>query len=245
VTESPLPPPPREIRVLIADDQALVRAGFRVLLEAGQRIKVVGEAATGEEAVALAARLHPHVVMIDTGLPGLDSVDATRRMSSHFGVAVMVMTACERDERILAVLRAGACGLLVKDAEPAELVRAVELLARGEALIPPSIARQVIAELASIPERTCPTAVLVDELTAREREVVALVGRGLGNDEIAEQLVISPTTAKTHVSRAMVKLHAHDRANLVVFAYEAGLVMPGAEGPTSRASLIRAVPQVA
>jgi DNA-binding NarL/FixJ family response regulator len=220
-----------EVRVLIADGQALVRAGFRVLLEAGHRIKVVGDAATGEEAVGLAARVRPHVVMIDSRLPGLDAVEATDRMSSHLGVAVMVMTGSVSDERVLAALRAGASGLLVKDAQPVELVRAVELLARGEVLISPAFTRRLITELASMPERSCPSATLVDELTAREREVVALVGNGLGNAEIAERLVISPATAKTHVSRAMVKLHAHDRAKLVVFAYEAGLVVPGAEGP--------------
>jgi DNA-binding NarL/FixJ family response regulator len=217
--------------VLIADGHAVVRAGFRALLEDDQRITVVGEAATGEEAVTLTHRIRPDVVVIDAGLPGLDSVEATGRMFSQSGVAVMLLVASDGDKRVLAALRAGASGLLLKDTEPAELVRAVEALARGDALLAPSLTRRLIAELASRPEPECPSPELLDELTAREREVVALVGHGLGNDEIAERLVVSPATAKTHVSRAMVKLHAHDRAKLVVFAYEAGLVVPRSEPP--------------
>jgi DNA-binding NarL/FixJ family response regulator len=219
------------VRVLIADGQGLVRAGFRALLEDDERISVVGEAATGDEAVALARQIRPDVVMIDARLPGLDSVEATSRMFAESGVAVMLLTASEADERIFDALRAGASGLLLKDTEPAELVRAVEALARGEALLSPSLTRRLIAELASRPEPASPSPELLDELTAREREVVALVGHGLGNDDIAERLVVSPATAKTHVSRAMVKLHAHDRAKLVVFAYEAGLVAPRVEAP--------------
>jgi DNA-binding NarL/FixJ family response regulator len=214
------------VRVLIAEGQALVRAGFRVLLERDGLITVVGEAATGDEAVALARRVRPDVVLIDATLPGLDCVDATARMVAESGVAVMLLTASDGDERIFAALRAGAIGLLLKDTEPAELARAVKLLARGDPLLSPGLARRLIAELASRPEPDCPSPELLDELTAREREVVALVAHGLSNDEIAERLVISPGTAKTHVSRARVKVHAHDRANLVVFAYEAGLVVP-------------------
>jgi DNA-binding NarL/FixJ family response regulator len=217
------------VRVVIADSQAVVRAGFRVLLEGDQRIRVVGEAATGEEAVALAHRTLPDVALVDAGLPGLDSVEATRRMASESGVAVMLLTASEGDERIFAALRAGAGGLLLKDAEPAELVSAVDALARGEALLSPILTRRLIAEFAARPAPSSPSPELLDELTAREREVVALVGHGLTNDDIAERLVVSPATAKTHVSRAMVKLHARDRAKLVVFAYEAGLVVPRAE----------------
>jgi DNA-binding NarL/FixJ family response regulator len=224
----------REIRVLVADGQAVVRAGFRALLEAEQRIRIVGEAATGEEAVALAQRIRPDVVMIDAMLPGLDSVEATDRMFAETGVAVMLLTVCEGDKRIFAALRAGASGLLFKDTEPAELVRAVEALARGEVLLSPTLTRRLIAEFISRPEPACPSPELLDELTPREREVVALVALGLSNREIAEQLVVTPATAKAHVSRAMIKLHAHDRAKLVVFAYEAGLAAPRRESPPSR-----------
>jgi DNA-binding NarL/FixJ family response regulator len=201
-----------------------MRAGFRVLLE-GEGIEVVGEAADAEEAVDLALRARPDVVLLDRELPGLDCLEATRRMSSEARVAVMLLTATEGGEWIFSALRAGASGLLLKDTEPAELARSVEALARGEAILSPSYLGRLIAELASRPERTFPSSELLDELTAREREVVALVGCGLNNNEIAERLVISPGTAKTHVSRARVKLHAHDRAKLVVFAYEAGLVV--------------------
>jgi DNA-binding NarL/FixJ family response regulator len=212
------------VRVLLADSQGLVRAGFRALLEATERISVVGEAASGEEAIALAHRLRPDVALIDATLPGLDSVQATRQISSQSRAAVILLIASQDDEHSLPALRAGATGLLLKDTEPAELVRAVETLAQGDALLSPRLTRRLIAELASRPEPMSPSPSLLDELTAREREVVALVGRGLGNDEIAERLVVSPATAKTHVSRAMVKLDAHNRAMLVVFAYETGLV---------------------
>jgi DNA-binding NarL/FixJ family response regulator len=215
-----------EVRVLLADSQGLVRAGFRLLLEATGRISVVGEAAGGEEAVAMAGLLRPDVVLIDATLPGLDRAQAIRRIASDSRVAVIVLIASQDDEHTLPAVRAGAAGLLPKDTEPAELVRAVEILARGGALLPPTLTRRLIAELASLPEPVAPSPSLLDELTAREREVVALVGHGLGNHEIAERLVVSPATAKTHVSRAMVKLNARDRAKLVVFAYETGLVRP-------------------
>ena len=217
------------VRVLVADGQALVRAGVRALLEAGGRIGVVGEASTGEEAVALARRLRPDVVLIDATLPGLDCVQATGRMLADPGVAVMLLTASELDERIFDALRAGARGLQLKDTDPAELVRAIELLARGDALLSPSLTRRLIAELASVPDPQLPSCELLDELTPREREVVALVALGLSNADIAERLVISPATSKTHVSRAMLKLGAHDRAQLVVFAFHAGLAVPRAE----------------
>jgi DNA-binding NarL/FixJ family response regulator len=219
------------VRVLLAEGQALVRAGFRVLLENDGRIGVVGEAATGEEAVALAHELRPDVVLIDAGLPGLDCVEATSQMCDDLGVAVMLLTGSEGDERNFAALRAGASGLLLKDTEPADLAEAVEALARGEALLSPGLTRRLIAELASRPEPAWRSSDVLDELTAREREVVALAALGLSNGEIAERLVVSPATAKTHVSRAMVKLHARDRAQLVVFAYEAGLVVPRAQPP--------------
>jgi DNA-binding NarL/FixJ family response regulator len=212
--------------VLIADGQALVRAGFRLLLEADRHITVVGQAATGEQAVALARRTRPDVVLIDARLPGLDSVEATGRISAGSGPAVMLLIASPDAERTFAALRAGASGVLLKDTEPAELIHAVELLARGEALLSPSLTRDVIAEIASRPQPADPGPELFDELTDREREVVALVAVGLSNGEIAERLVISPATAKTHVSHAMLKLHAHHRAKLVVLAYKAGLVAP-------------------
>jgi len=215
-----------EVRVLLADSHGLVRAGFRLLLEGTGRISVVGEAAGAEEAVAMAGLLRPDVVLIDATLPGLDRVQAIRRISSESRAAVIVLIASQDDEHTLPAVRAGAAGLLPKDTEPAELVRAVEILARGGALLPPRLTRRLIAELASRPEPVAPSPSLLDELTAREREVVALVGHGLGNREIAERLVVSPATAKTHVSRAMVKLNARDRAKLVVFAYETGLVRP-------------------
>ena len=214
------------VRVVLADSQGLVRAGFRLMLEATERISVVGEAASGEEAVALAHRLRPDVALLDATLPGLDSVEATRQIASQSEVAVILLLASQDDEHSLPALRAGATGLLLKDMEPPDLVRAVETLARGDALLPPCLMRRVIAELASRPEPASPSADLIDELTAREREVVALVGHGLDNDEIAARLVVSRATARTHVSRAMTKLNAHDRAKLVVFAYETGLVRP-------------------
>jgi DNA-binding NarL/FixJ family response regulator len=219
-------PRARPIRVLVVDGQALVRAGFRMLLEGAGGIRVVGEAASGDEAVALADQVRPDVVLMDASLPGLDCVEATRRMLAQPGTAVMLLTGDESDERIFAALRAGASGLLLKDTEPTELVRAIELLARGEALLSPSLIRRLISELTSRPEPLRPDSDLLDDLTAREREVMGLVALGLTNNEIAGQLVISCATAKTHVSRAMVKLHAHDRAQLVVFAYETGLALP-------------------
>ena len=215
------------VTVVVADRLAVVRAGIRALLEADGRLEVVGEAATGDEAVALACQVRADVVMMDAMVPGLDSVEATRRIRSDAQAAVMLLLASDTDERVPAGLRAGATGLVLKDTEPHELVRAVLLLARGEVLLTPSLTRRLIAELASQPVPDCPDPELVAELTAREREVVGLVGRGLGNAEIAERLTVSRTTAKSHVSHAMVKVGAADRAKLVVFAYEAGLVVPG------------------
>jgi DNA-binding NarL/FixJ family response regulator len=217
------------LRVVVADGETLVRAGVRMLLEGEERITVVGEAATGEETVALVERVRPDVVLMDTRLPGLDSVETTSRIVSGSGVAVMLLTEGESDERIFAALRAGASGLLPKDTEPAQLVQAIEAVAQGEALLSPGLTRLLINEFAARAEPASPDPELVDELTAREREVVALVALGLSNGEIAERPVVSPATAKTHVSRAMVKLHAGDRAKLVVFAYEAGLVVARAE----------------
>jgi len=226
------------VRVLIADSQALVRAGLRALLESGGRISVVGEASTGEEAVAEARRLRPDVVLLDATLPGLNCVEATGRMLADPGIAVMLLTATEQDERIFATLRAGASGLLLKDTEPAELVRAIELLARGDALLSPRLTRRLIAELSSVPDPQLPSSELLDELTPREREVVGLVALGLSNPDIAERLVISPATSKTHVSRAMLKLGAHDRAQLVAFAFHAGLAVPRTQAPAPDALVL-------
>jgi len=226
----------RVVRVVVADGHVLVRAGYRALLQCGGRIDVVGEASSGQDAVAQTRRLRPDVVLLDVALPGLDCVQATGRMLADRGVAVMLLAATEQDERIFAGLRAGARGLLLKDSEPAEVVRAVELLARGDALLSPSLTRRLITELAAVPDPQGPRAELLDELTPREREVVALVGLGLSNPAIAERLVISPATSKTHVSRAMLKLGARDRGQLVAFAFHAGLAIPRGQTPAPDAS---------
>ena len=211
-------------RVIIADGEALVRAGLAALLEDEGDIKVIAEAASCEDALTLARRLSADVVLIDVSLPGLGAVETTRQLVEDPGVPVMLLTTSETDERIFAALRAGASGLVLKDAEPGELARAVGVVARGDALLSPQLTRRLIADFASRPEPGQPDEQLVERLTAREREVLALVALGLSNDEIAEQLIVSPATARTHVSRTMLKLHARDRAQLVVFAYECGLV---------------------
>jgi DNA-binding NarL/FixJ family response regulator len=221
-----------EITVLIAHGQTLVRAGLRSLLGGGQSICVVGEAAGGEEAVVLARRHRPNVVLMDATLPGLDAVEAVKRMALIPKVRVMMLTAAEDEGMAFPSLRAGASAFLVQETEPAELVRAVRLVARGEPMLSPSVTRRLIAQYVSQPDLTEPSTEQLEELTKREREVVALVARGLSNHEIAEHLVITPGTAKTHVSRAMVKLHARDRAQLVVMAYEGGLASPRAEART-------------
>ena len=223
------------VRVFIADGQALVRAGYRALLESGGRISVVGEASSGEEAVAEAFRLRPDVVILDATLPGLSCVEATGRMLADSGIAVMLLTATEHDERILATLRAGARGLVLKDTEPAELLRAIELLARGDALLSPSLTRRLIAELASVPTLSCRAPICIDELTPANAKSSGSSALGLSNADIAERLVISPATSKTHVSRAMLKLGAHDRAQLVVFAFHAGLAVPRTRAPAHEA----------
>ena len=224
----------REIRVVVAYGQALVRAGICRLLEGGQSIAVVGEAADGDEAIVLAERLAPDVVLVDATLPDLD-VEAIRELAALAGVRVMMLTAAETDERVFPSLRAGVTAFLVQDTEPAELVRAVRLVSRGESLLSPSLTRRLIGELVSRPEVSRPDTDELEELTEREVEVMALVALGLSNDEIAEQLVISPATAKTHVSRTMLKLHARDRAQLVVFAYQTGLVRPDGDASAAGA----------
>ena len=221
------------IRVLLIDDQPLMRAGFRALLDAEDDIEVVGEAADGLAGVAMAQELRPDVVLLDVQMPVLDGIEATRRIAADANltdVHVVVLTNYGLDEYVFNALRAGASGFLVKDTDPDELLHAVRLAARGDALFSPAITRRLIAEFVARPPAGAAVAAL-DELTNREREVVALVAGGLSNDEIAEQLFISPVTAKTHVSRAMTKLNARDRAQLVVLAYESGLVAPRNANP--------------
>jgi DNA-binding NarL/FixJ family response regulator len=220
---------PSPIRVVLADDQALVRAGFRSLLDAQDDIDVVGEASSGDEALRLASELSPDVVLMDIRMPGMDGLAATRAIAADERLAdvrIVVLTTFGLDEYVFEAIRAGASGFLVKDTEPDELVQAVRVVAGGEALLSPSVTKQLLAEFASRAKEPAPATGL-EELTDREREIVALVGEGLSNHEIAERLFVSPATAKTHVSRAMGKLGARDRAQLVVIAYESGLVRPG------------------
>ena len=217
------------IRVLLADDQALVRAGFRVLLDSAAEIEVVGEASSGEQALTLAKDSRPDVILMDIRMPNMDGLEATRRIVANRdmrGVRVLILTTFEVDEYVFEALRSGASGFVVKDIEPAELLQAVRVVARGDALLSPTVTRRLIAEFAGRPEQRRVAATDLDVLTEREREVMALVAAGRTNDEIAAELFISPATAKTHVSRAMSKLGARDRAQLVVLAYETGLITP-------------------
>ena len=218
------------IRVLLVDDQALVRAGFRALLDAQHDIEVVGEAADGGQALRLAAEHRPDVVLMDIRMPGVDGLEATRRMVADSRLAtvkVVILTTFDLDEYVFEALTVGASGFLVKDTEPVDLINAVRVVAAGEALLSPSVTRRLIERFASSVRQPAAVPKQMETLTEREREVMALVGAGLSNDEIAQRLVVSPATAKTHVSRAMVKLGARDRAQLVVLAYESGLVRPG------------------
>jgi DNA-binding NarL/FixJ family response regulator len=217
------------IRVLLADDQALVRAGFRALLDAEPDIEVIGEAADGASAVRLASSTRPDVVLMDIRMPGVDGLEATRRIAADPALAhtrIVILTTFELDEYLFEALRVGAAGFLVKDTEPVELLRGVRAAAAGDALLSPRVTRRLIAEYASHARRPTPPRSL-EQLTDRERQVMALAAEGLSNEEIGARLFLSPATAKTHVSRAMVKLGARDRAQLVVYAYEAGLVRPG------------------
>ena len=212
------------IRVALADDQELVRSGFAALLDAEDDICVAGLAGDGFGAVALAREQHPDVILMDIRMPGLDGIAATREIARDpalAGVHVLILTTFGLDEYIFDALRAGAAGFLVKDTDAAELIRAVRVIAAGEGLLSPGVTRRLIAEFA---------ARALDELTAREREVVGLVAAGLSNDDIARRLYVSQSTVKTHVARAMIKLAARDRAQLVVAAYESGLARPGWSG---------------
>ena len=214
-------------RVLIADDQDLVRIGLRTLLTGEDGVSVAAEAADGLAAVALAREHRPDVVLMDVRMPGIDGIEATRRIAADpalGGTRVIVLTTFEVDAYVFDALRHGASGFLTKDTRPAELVRAIRVVAAGEALLSPSVTRKVVREFATRPSRVLHPHPQLAALTDREREIVGLVGEGLSNEEIAARLSVSPATARTHVSRAMVKLAARDRAQLVVFAYRSGLV---------------------
>jgi len=217
------------IRILLADDQTLIRAGFRALLDAEPDMEVVGEAGTGHDAVRLAVQEKPDVILMDIRMPDEDGLAATRRILGNANLAgtrIIILTTFELDEYISEAVRAGAAGFLVKDTEPTELIRAVRVVHDGDALLSPSVTRRIMAQLAS-QSRAATKAIPLEQVTEREREVLALVGEGLNNAEIAQRLFITPLTAKTHVSRIMTKLMVRDRSQLVVLAYESGLVKPG------------------
>jgi len=219
----------RPIRVLVVDDQELVRRGFSALISAEDDLKIVGEAATGAEAIDQAFATRPDVILMDIRMPELDGIAATGRITSDDRLSdtrVLVLTTFDLDQYVYDALRAGASGFLLKDTAPQQLLDGIRIVAAGDALIAPGITRRLISEFAARPSAANDTSVLAD-LTDRERDVLAEVGRGRNNAEIGEQLVISPLTAKTHVSRIMTKLGARDRAQLVVVAYETGLVTPG------------------
>ena len=220
-------------RILIADDQALVRAGFKMILDAEDDLDVVGEASDGSEAVAMADRLEPDVVLMDIRMPELDGIEATRRVIAAAGdrpVRVLMLTTFDLNEYVYEALRAGASGFLLKDVPPEQLAAGIRIVAAGEALLAPSITKRLIQEFAAAtPLSTVPPPGL-DELTARELEVFKLIARGLSNAEIAEELVVSETTVKTHVARVLMKLRLRDRVQAVVLAYEAGVAVPGRTG---------------
>jgi DNA-binding NarL/FixJ family response regulator len=218
------------VRVAIADDQWLVRDGFRVQLGLAGDMAFAGEASTGEQAVALAVRAQPDVMLMDVRMPVLDGIEATRRITADpqaSGVRVLVLTTFDVDEYVFAALRAGASGFLLKDATPEELLTAIRVVAAGEALLAPAATRHLVDAFVSRPSLGRPDTQLVEALTGREREVLRLVAQGLSNAQIADRLVVSPATAKTHVSRILAKLGLRDRAQLVIAAYESGLIAPG------------------
>jgi DNA-binding NarL/FixJ family response regulator len=217
------------VSVLIADDQALVRAGFRAILELQPDLKVVGEAVDGRDAVELARRRRPDVVLMDIKMPDLDGLEATRRIlaDAQAATAVLILTTFDLDEYVYEALRAGASGFLLKDAPPEQLIAAIHTLAAGEALIAPAITKRLIERFARTAPRSGPSTAALEELTARELEVLVLIARGLSNREIASTLVVSEATVKTHVKRVLAKLGVRDRVHAVVLAYESGLVTPG------------------
>jgi DNA-binding NarL/FixJ family response regulator len=218
------------VRVLIADDQALVRAGFKMILDAEDDLEVVGEAADGAEAVELARRLKPDVVLMDIRMPQLDGIEATRRVIALDGdppARVLMLTTFDLNEYVYEALRAGASGFLLKDVPPEQLAAGIRVVAQGEALLAPSITKRLIQEFASAAPATATPPEGLDELTARELEVFKLVARGLSNAEIAAELIVSETTVKTHVARVLMKLGLRDRVQAVVLAYESGISVPG------------------
>jgi DNA-binding NarL/FixJ family response regulator len=218
------------IRVLVVDDQPLIRTGMRTLIDDADDLELAGEAGDGEAGVALARSHRPDVVLMDIRMPGLDGIEATRRITADVDLArvrVVILTTFDVDDYVHAAIRAGASGFLLKDAPPEDVLEAIRVVARGDALLAPSVTRRLIAELAARPDDDRPPPPALGILTGREREVLALVGRGLSNEEIGRELFVSPATAKTHVSHVMTKLYARDRAQLVVIAYESGLIRPG------------------
>ena len=222
------------IRVGIADDQPMIRNGFRLQVQYADDLELVGEASTGEQAVAMARAHRPDVILMDIRMPVLDGIAATQRITSDpdlMGVRVVVLTTLDLDEYVYGALRAGASGFLLKDAPPEEVHRAIREVADGGALIAPSVTRRLIAEFASRPEAVTTAGIVAEQLTEREVDVLRYVARGLTNSEIAERLTLSPLTVKTHVSRMLTKLQLRDRAQLVVLAYESGLVLAGSREP--------------
>lgn len=219
----------KPIRVLVADDQAVLRGSFRVLVETDPGLDLVGEAGTGAEAIELARATRPDVVLMDVRMPGLDGIEATRRICGRpdaNGVRVLILTMFDLDAYVYAALRAGASGFLLKDTPPGDLLTAIRVIATGEALLGPTITRRLIAEFVRQAQQPRPAVTALDGVTDREREVLTLVGRGLSNTEIAEQLYLSSATVKTHIGHLFAKLNARDRAHLVIAAYETGLVAP-------------------
>jgi DNA-binding NarL/FixJ family response regulator len=222
------------VRIVVADDEVLVRLGLRALAGSESDFEIVGEASTGREALRIVRTMHPDVVVMDIRMPGIDGLEATRLIAADpdlAAVRVLILTTFATDEYVFEALRAGAAAFILKDSEPAELLRAIRVVAAGDALLSPGVTRRLVEAFALRPVPSAPQTALLAELTNREREIVGLVGLGLSNDEIAAQLFISPATARTHVSRAIGKVAARDRAQLVVFAYETGLVTPGQPAP--------------
>ena len=216
-----------DLRVLVADDQALVRGSFRVLVDTAPGLRTVGEAGTGAEAVRLAERERPDVVLMDVRMPEMDGIEATRRICRDLpDVRVLILTTFDLDSYVYAALRAGASGFLLKDTPPADLLSAIRVVASGESLLAPTVTRRLIAEFVRRPAPAGPPPAGLGALTDREREVLALIARGLSNTELAEHLHLSPATVKTHIGRLLAKLQARDRAQLVIAAYETGLVRP-------------------